>query len=73
MRPSAGAAMPGARAGRRERARVTYERSFMERYRTAIVAIAAIAGVAIIAIFVFASASAAAYSCTTEWSPSPTA
>jgi hypothetical protein len=45
----------------------------MERYRGAIVTVAAIAGVAIIAIFVFASASASAYACTTEWSPAPTA
>jgi hypothetical protein len=44
----------------------------MERYRGAIVAVAATAGVALIAIFVFASASASAYSCTTEWSPSAT-
>ena len=41
----AGASVPGARAGRRERARITYERSFLERYRGAIVAVAAIAGV----------------------------
>jgi hypothetical protein len=72
MRP-AGTSVPRARAGRRERARVTYERTFMERYRGAIVAAAAIAGVALIAIFVFASASASAYTCTTEWSPQPTA
>lgn len=52
---------------------MTYERSFTERYRGAIVAVAAIAGVALIAIFVFASASASAYSCTTEWNPEPTA
>jgi hypothetical protein len=52
---------------------VTYQRSFTERYRSLIVAIAAIAGVALIAIFVFASASASAYSCTSEWTPAPTA
>jgi hypothetical protein len=62
-----------ARAGRRERARVTYQRSFTERYRGAIVGVAAIAGVALIAVFVFASASASAYACTQEWSPAPTA
>jgi uncharacterized protein DUF3105 len=45
----------------------------MERYRGAIVALAAIAGVALIAIFVFASATASAYTCTTEWSPEATA
>jgi Protein of unknown function (DUF3105) len=68
-----GQATPGARAGRRERARVTHERSFTERYRSAVVAVAAIAGIALIAIFVFASAAASAYSCTTEWTPAPTA
>jgi hypothetical protein len=52
---------------------VTYERSFMERYRGAIVGVAAIAGVALVAIFVFASATASAYSCTTVWSPEATA
>jgi hypothetical protein len=62
-----------ARAGRRERARVGYERSFTERYRGAIVAVAAIAAVALIAIFVFASATATAYACSTEWSPKATA
>jgi hypothetical protein len=45
----------------------------MERYRSAIVGVAAIAGVALIAIFVFASATASAYSCTTEWNPAATA
>ncbi|MBI3749645.1 MAG: DUF3105 domain-containing protein [Chloroflexi bacterium] len=72
MSRPAGASVPGARAGRRERARITHERSFTERYRSAIVGVAAIAGVAIIAIFVFASASASAYACTKEWSPEPT-
>ena len=71
-RPADGS-VTGARAGRRERARVTYQRSFMERYRSAIVTVAAIAGVALIAIFVFASASASAYACTTEWTPTATA
>jgi len=52
---------------------VTYERSFTERYRGAIVGVAAIAGVALIAVFVFASASASAFACTTEWSPQATA
>ena len=36
-------------------------------------AVAAIAGVALIGIFVLASASASAYSCSTEWTPAPTA
>ena len=52
---------------------MAYERSFTERHRGAIVGVAAVAGVALIAIFVFASASASVYACTTEWSPPPTA
>jgi Protein of unknown function (DUF3105) len=52
---------------------VTYQRSFMERHRSAIVGVAAVAGVALIAIFVFASASTSVYACTTEWSPQATA
>ena len=38
----------GARAGRRERQRITHEPSFLERYRTVIVVVAALAGVAIL-------------------------
>ncbi len=77
LRPGAQTSRPvgtpsGSRAGRRDRARVTYERSFTERYRGAIVAVAAVAAVALIAIFVFASASSTAYACTTEWDPAPT-
>ena len=49
------------------------ERSFTERHRGVIVAVAAIAGIALIAIFVFASATASAFACTTEWTPKATA
>ena len=45
----------------------------MERYRTPIVAIAAIAGVVLISVFVFASAAAPVYACTQEWVPQSTA
>ena len=61
------------RAGRRERQRIVHQRSFMERYRTAIVVVAALAGVALISLFVFFSASQAAYACSTIWTPDPTA
>jgi len=61
------------RAGRRERTRSGYPASFMERNRTPIVALAAAAGVVLISVFVFFSASAPAYACSTEWVPSPTA
>jgi len=60
------------RAGRRERQRTTYQRSFLERYRTAIVVVAVVVGIASISAFVFLSASQPAFACTTEWSPSPT-
>ena len=62
-----------ARVGRRERARAAYQPTFMERYRTPVVVIAAIAGVVLISAFVFASAAAPAYACSQEWAPSPTA
>lgn len=44
----------------------------MERNRTAIVGVAALAGVALISVFVFFSASAPAYACSTEWVPGAT-
>ena len=46
--------------------------SFVERYRTVIVAAVVVAAVALVGAFVFTSASAAAFTCTTIWSPSPT-
>lgn len=63
------------RAGRRERARysASYQASFAERYRTAIVAVVVVAAVALIGGFVFVSASRAAFTCATIWSPAPTA
>jgi hypothetical protein len=45
----------------------------MERNRTGLVALAAVAGVVLISAFVFISASAPAFACTTEWTASPTA
>lgn len=62
-----------ARAGRRERARAAYQPTFVERYRTLIVAVAALAGVILISAFVFVSAASPAYACTQEWVPTPTA
>ncbi|MDO8485528.1 MAG: DUF3105 domain-containing protein [Candidatus Limnocylindrales bacterium] len=44
----------------------------MERHRTPIVALTALAGAVLIAVFVFFSASAPAYACSTEWVPDPT-
>jgi len=61
------------RHGRRERQRLAYQPSFMERNRTPIIVVAGIVGVALIAAFVFFSASQPAYACSTVWSPAPTA
>lgn len=44
----------------------------MERYRTAIVVVAAVAGVALLSFFVFFSASQPAYACSQIWAPSAT-
>jgi hypothetical protein len=49
-----------------------YQPSFVERYRTAIVLIAALAGVALLSAFVFFSATQSAYSCSTVWTPPAT-
>jgi len=45
----------------------------MERHRTPIVAVAALAGVVLISTFVFFSASSPAYACSGEWVPDATA
>ena len=71
--PAASASPSGSsRVGRRERARTGYKPSLTERYRTQIIAVAVIAGAALISVFVFASAAAPAYACSTEWVPDPT-
>lgn len=62
-----------ARSGRREHARGGHKASFIERYRTAIVALAALVGVVLVATFVFLSASAPATACTNVWAPAATA
>jgi hypothetical protein len=61
------------RAGRRERARPTPRRSFIERYRSWLLAAAIVAVVAIVGAGVFAAATQPAYACSTVWQPSPTA
>lgn len=45
----------------------------MERHRTPIVAVAALAGIVLISAFVFLSASSPAYACSEEWVPTATA
>jgi hypothetical protein len=44
----------------------------MERYRTAIVVVAAVAGVAVLSLFVFFSAAQPAFACSNVWTPAPT-
>ena len=61
------------RAGRRERQRTVAKPTFMQRYRTAIVVLAALAGVVLLSTFVFISAAQASYACSTIWTPDPTA
>ena len=63
----------GARAGRRERARPLAQKSFFERYRLLIVGVVGVAALALITAWAFNSASAAAFTCSTEWVPDPTA
>ena len=62
-----------ARSGRREHARGGPKPSFIQRYRTAIVAFTALVGVALVAAFVLSSAAAPATACTNTGVPSPTA
>ena len=78
-RPAAGtgsrrpvASTAGSRAGRRDRARAYHQPSFFERYRSAIIGVAAVAAVAIVGAFLFLSSTTAAFSCSTEFNPSPT-
>jgi len=60
------------RAGRRDRARSLDRRSFLERYRTPIIAVAALAIAAVAIGVVFLGATQKAYACSTIFNPSPT-
>jgi hypothetical protein len=60
------------RAGRRERVRHAPQPTFFERYRTAIVTVAAVAIAAIGIGWVFLGSTAAAYSCTNIFNPEAT-
>ena len=62
------------RTGRRETTRRRYdEPSFLERYRTAIMVIAVVAAVVLLSAFVFTSAAAPAFACTTIDTVQPSA
>ena len=60
------------RAGRRERVRPGVQPGFLERYRTAIVTVAAVAIAAVAVGFVFIGSTQPAYACTNTFDPSPT-
>jgi Protein of unknown function (DUF3105) len=61
------------RAGRRERTRPLTRGSFIQRYRTWLIAAAVAAVVAVVGAAVFAAATQTAYACSQIWQPSPTA
>lgn len=60
------------RAGRRERARPTPRGSFIQRYRSWLIAAAVVAVVAIVGAGVFSAATQPAFACSTRWVPEPT-
>ena len=62
----------GARAGRRDRVRSAPPKTFLERYRTAIVTVAAVAIVAVAVGYVFIGTTSASYTCGSQFNPSPT-
>jgi hypothetical protein len=61
------------RAGRRERARPTPRGSFIQRYRSWLIAAAVVGVVAVVGAGLFAAATQPAFACSTEWVPDPTA
>ena len=61
------------RAGRRERVRhIEQKQPFVQRYRTAIIAVAVVAVLAVVAGLTFVQATQAAYTCSIQFDPSPT-
>jgi hypothetical protein len=68
-RPTSGV---GARAGRRDRARLGPKPTFLERYRSLLVTVAAVAIVAIAVGYVFIGSTSATYTCGSQFNPSPT-
>jgi hypothetical protein len=63
---------PVPRAGRRDRVRSGPAPTFLERYRTAIVTVAAIAIAAVAVGYVFIGSTAASYTCTQQFNPAAT-
>ena len=60
------------RTGRRERARPAAPASFVQRYRVLLIGAAVAVVVAVIGVGVFATATEAAYACSSVWQPSAT-
>jgi hypothetical protein len=60
------------RAGRRERVRRYQDPTFLERYRSLLIGVAAVAVLAVVVGVVFVGATQAAYTCTNTFDPSPT-
>jgi hypothetical protein len=63
---------PATRAGRRETIRRYHEPTFLEKYRTLLVGVAAVAVLAIVLGVVFIGATQPVYACTNIFDPSPT-
>ena len=63
---------PSVRAGRRERPRTGFaRRSFAERYRGLIFTVIGLLAILLVGAFVFTSATAKSYTCSTLWDPTP--
>ena len=62
----------GARAGRRAQTRLAPAPTFLERYRSLLVTVAAVAIVAVAVGFVFIGTTSATYTCGSQFNPSPT-
>jgi hypothetical protein len=65
-------APPATRAGRRERVRRYHEPTFLERYRSLLIGVAAVAVLAVVVGVVFVSATQPVYACSNMFDPSPT-
>jgi Protein of unknown function (DUF3105) len=72
-RPASAGPSGADRAGRRERVRRYDQKSFFERYRSAIIGAAVVVVAAVVVGLVAVQSTAASYTCSIEWEPAPTA